>query len=245
MPETSSVGASKQKAADGWGSHVMAYLRVIHAIVWKDVAAELRSRELLSAMLVFALLVILIFNFALELDIRTRESLTTGVLWVTFAFAGTLGLNRSMAIEKDRGCLDGLLLVPVERSALYFGKALGNLLFMLIVEAIVLPVYSALYNVNLFRPGLLLVILLGSVGYVAVGTLLSAMAVQARTRDILLPILLFPVVLPVLVAALKASNGFLQGFEMTEIVPWLNLLLVYDVIFIAVSFMVFEFVVEE
>jgi heme exporter protein B len=167
------------------------------------------------------------------------------VLWVTFAFAGTLGLNRSMAIEKDRGCLDGLLLVPVERSALYFGKALGNLLFMLIVEAIVLPVYSALYNVNLFQPGLLLVILLGSVGYVAVGTLLSAMAVQARTRDILLPILLFPVVLPVLVAALKASNGFLQGFNMADIMPWINLLLVYDVIFIAVSFMVFEFVVEE
>jgi heme exporter protein B len=135
--------------------------------------------------------------------------------------------------------------VPVERSALYFGKALGNLLFMLIVEAIVLPVYSALYNVNLFQPGLLLVILLGSVGYVAVGTLLSAMAVQARTRDILLPILLFPVVLPVLVAALKASNGFLQGFNMADIMPWINLLLVYDVIFIAVSFMVFEFVVEE
>jgi heme exporter protein B len=245
MPEASSKSSSKQAKADGSGGRVMAYLRAIHAIVWKDVAAELRSRELLSAMLVFALLVIMIFNFALELDIRTRESVTAGVLWVTFAFAGTLGLNRSMAIEKDRGCLDGLLLVPVERSALYFGKALGNLLFMLIVEAIVLPVYSALYNVNLFQPGLLLVILLGSVGYVAVGTLLSAMAVQARTRDILLPILLFPVVLPVLVAALKASNGFLQGFNMADIMPWLNLLLVYDVIFIAVSFMVFEFVVEE
>ena len=245
MPKASPVSATKHTKAIGPGSHVRAYLRAIHAIVWKDVAAELRSRELLSAMLVFALLVVLIFNFALELDIRTRESVTAGVLWVTFAFAGTLGLNRSMAIEKDRGCLDGLLLVPVERSALYFGKALGNLVFMLIVEAIVLPVYSALYNVNLFQPGLLLVILLGSIGYVAVGTLLSAMAVQARTRDILLPILLFPVVLPVLVAALKASNGFLQGFEMTEILPWLNLLLVYDVIFIAVSFMVFEFVVEE
>jgi len=116
-----------------------AYLRAIGAIVWKDLAAELRSRELLGAMLVFALLVVLIFNFALELDIRTRETVTSGVLWVTFAFAGTLGLNRSMSIEKDRGCLDGLLLAPVDRSALYFGKALSNLVFMLIVEAIVLP----------------------------------------------------------------------------------------------------------
>src|SRR3990172_7313240 len=136
-----------------------AYGRAIAAVVWKDLAAELRSRELIGAMLVFALLVILIFNFALELDVRTRQTVTSGVLWVTFAFAGTLGLNRSMAIEKDRGCLDGLLLAPVDRSALYFGKMLGNLTFMLIVEAIVLPVYSVLYSTNLFNPGLLLVIL--------------------------------------------------------------------------------------
>lgn len=237
--------AIEQPAVIKRGSRFSGYLRAISAMVWKDLTAELRSRELLSAMLVFALLVILIFNFALELDIRTRETVTSGVLWVTFAFAGTLGLNRSMAVERDRGCLDGLLLVPVDRSALYFGKALGNLIFMLIVEAIILPIYSVLYDVNLFHPGLMAVILLGSVGYVAVGTLLSTMAVQARTRDVLLPILLFPVVLPLLVAALKASNGFLQGFNMEEIWPWVNLLIAYDVIFIAVAFMVFDFVVEE
>lgn len=221
------------------------YLRAIGAVVWKDVVAEFRSRELISAMLVFSLLVILIFNFALELDIRTRETIASGVLWVTFAFAGTLGLTRSMAVEKDRNCLDGLLLAPVDRSALYFGKAIGNLIFMGLVEAIVLPTFSILYNLNLFNPGLLFVILLGSIGYVAVGTLLSAMAVQARTRDVLLPILLFPVTIPVLLAAVKASTGFLQAFEMVDIRPWLNLLIVYDIIFIAVAFMVFEYVVEE
>jgi heme exporter protein B len=222
-----------------------AFLRSIWAIVWKDLSAELRSRELISAMLVFALLVILIFNFALELDAKTRSTVTAGVLWVTFAFAGTLGLNRSMAMEKDRGCLDGLLLAPVDRSAIYFGKAVGNLIFMLIVEAIVLPVYSILYNINLFTPGLILVILLGSIGYIAVGTLLSSMAVETRTRDVLLPILLFPVVIPVLIAAVKASTGFLQGVEMSEISPWLNLLIVYDLVFTAVAFMVFDFIVEE
>lgn len=221
------------------------YARAIGAVVWKDVVAEFRSRELISAMLVFSLLVILIFNFALELDIRTRETVAAGVLWVTFAFAGTLGLNRSMSIEKDRGCLDGLLLAPVDRSALFFGKAIGNLVFMALVELIVLPTFSLLYNMSLFNPGLLAVILLGSIGYVAVGTLLSAMAVQARTRDVLLPILLFPVTIPVLLAAVKASTGFLQGFEMVDIRPWLNLLIVYDVVFIAVAFMVFEYVVEE
>jgi heme exporter protein B len=222
-----------------------AYLKAIGAILWKDLAAEFRSRELLSAMLVFALLVILVFNFALELDFSTRRTVTSGVLWVTFAFAGTLGLNRSMAVEKDRGCLDGLLLAPVDRSAIYFGKAISNLAFMLIVEAIVLPVYSVLYSTNLFSVGLIGVILLGSIGYVAVGTLLAAMAVQARTRDVLLPILLFPVVLPVLVSAVKASSGFLQGLAMSDILPWINLLVVYDVIFTAVAFMVFDFVVEE
>lgn len=221
------------------------YLRAIGAVVWKDMAAEMRSRELISSMLVFALLVILIFNFALELDAAVRNTVTSGVLWVTFAFAGTLGLNRSLAVEKDRGCLDGLLLAPVDRSAIYFGKVIGNLVFMFIVEIIVLPVYSLLYNQNLFKPGLIGVILLGSIGFVVVGTLLSSMAVQTRTRDVMLPILLFPVIIPVMIAAVKASSGFLQAVPFDEISPWLNLLVVYDVIFTAVAFMVFDYVVEE
>lgn len=222
------------------------FLRALGAVVWKDLAAELRSRELLSSMLVFALLVIFIFNFALELDAVARANVTSGVLWVTFVFAGTLGLNRSLAVEKDRGCLDGLLLAPVDRTAIYFGKVIANLVFMLVVAAIVLPAYSILYNVNLFaQGGLLLVIFLGAEGYTAVGTLLAAMAVQARTRDILLPILLFPVVIPVLVAAVKASSGYLQRLPLEEIRPWLQLLLAYDVIFTSVAFMVFESVVEE
>lgn len=222
-----------------------AYLRALGAVLRKDVAAELRSKELVGAMLVFGFLVILIFNFALNLDARTRGTVTAGVLWVTFAFSGTLGLNRSMAIEKENACLDGLLLAPVDRSAIYFGKVLGNLLFMLIVESLVIPLYSILYNVNLFMPELVLVILLGSIGYTIVGTLLSSMAVQARTRDILLPILLFPVILPVLISAVNASKGILQGFETSEIMFWVNILIVYDVIFAAVAFMVFDYVVEE
>ena len=226
-------------------SGLTSFLRAVWAVVWKDLAAELRSRELLSAMLVFALLVILIFNFALELAVQERRAVTSGVLWVTFAFAGTLGLNRSMAIEKDRGCLDGLLLAPVDRSAIYFGKAIGNLLFMFIVELIVLPVYSVLYNINLFIPGLLLVTVLGSIGYTAVGTLLASMAVQARTRDVLLPILLFPIIIPVILGAVKSSSFFLEGREMADIWPWLNLLIVYDIIFVAIAFMVFDYVVEE
>jgi heme exporter protein B len=232
---------------DQGSGNLAGFLRAMGAVVWKDLSAELRSRELISAMLVFALLVILIFNFALDLDPATRReaTITAGVLWVIFVFAGTLGLNRSMAVEKDRGCMDGLLLAPVDRSAIYFGKAIGNLVFMLMVEIIVLPIYSVLYNVNLFNPGLLLVVLLGSIGYVAVGTLLSAMAVQARTRDILLPILLFPVMIPLLLAVVRASYAFLQGLGSSEILPWLKILVATDLIYIAVAFMVFDFVVEE
>jgi len=207
------------------------YLSAIQAVIWKDLTAEWRTRENLSAMLVFALLVILIFNFALDLDIQAQESLSAGVLWTTFIFAGTIGLNRSLAVEKDRGCLDGLLLAPVDRSVIYFGKAIGNLIFMLLVEIIVLPVYSFLYQVPVFQPGFLLVVVLGSIGYVAVGTLL--------------PILLFPLTLPVIIAAVKASQGFLLMIPMAEIAPWLNLLIVYDLIFTAAAFMVFDFVVEE
>ncbi len=226
-------------------SPVRNFLQAVIAIVRKDLAAEWRSRELFSSMLVFALLVILIFNFALELDASARTSVTSGVLWVTFAFAGTLGLNRSMAVEKDRGCLDGLLLAPVDRAVIYFGKAISNLVFMLVVEAIVLPLYSVLYNTNLLNPGLLGVVFLGSLGYVAVGTLLSAMAVQTRTRDVLLPILLFPLAIPVLIPAVKASAGFLQGVDYAEIQNWITLLIVYDIIFVAIAFMFFDYVVEE
>lgn len=224
---------------------MISYLRAVGALLWKDFITEWRSRESLSAMLVFALLVILIFNFALELDLRARESLSAGILWTTFIFSGTIGLNRSLAVEKDRGCLDGLLLAPVDRSVIFFGKALGNLIFMLLVAAIVLPVFSFLYGIQVFQPGFLLVVLLGSIGYAAVGTLLATMVVQVRTRDILLPILLFPLTLPVIIAAVKASQGFIQLQPWVEFSIWVNILVAYDLIFIAAAFMLFDFILEE
>jgi heme exporter protein B len=223
------------------------YWRTVAAILWKDLAAEMRSKELLSAMLVFSLLVVLIFNFALQLERArvARETVAAGMLWVTAVFAGTLGLNRSLSMEKDRGSLDGLLLAPVDRSALYFGKMLGNWLFMLIVQAIILPVFGILYDLPMWAPWLLGVVLLGTLGYAGVGTLLASMAVHSRSRDVMLPILLMPVAVPVLVAAVQASSGVLAQAAWDDIGPWFNLLLAYDVIFIAVAYMVFDYVVEE
>jgi heme exporter protein B len=232
-------------AAPSAGARFGAYLRAVLAVVWKDLAAELRSKELLSSMVVFAILVILVFNFALELQRQALAETAAGVLWVTTIFTATLGLNRSLASEKDRGSLDGLLLAPVDRSALYFGKMLGSLLFILIVEAVILPVFSVLFNLWMLRPMLLLVVLLGTVGYSAVGTLLASLAVHSRSRDVMLPILLLPVAVPVLIAAVKASSGVLAGVEYSEINTWVNLLIGYDVIFVAAAFMLFEFVVEE
>ena len=221
------------------------YFSTIWAIARKDLAVEWRSRQLVTAMLVFAMLVIFVFAFTLDIDARTRQQIAAGVLWVTFAFAGTLGLNRSMALEGERGGLDGLLLAPVERSAVYFGKTLANLLFMLVVELITLPLYAVLYGTNLMQPGLWAVLLLGSWCFCTVGTLLAAMAAQARSRELLLPVLLFPLLLPVLVTAVRASSAFLSGLGLEYALPSLNVLIAYGVIMPALGFMFFDFIVEE
>jgi heme exporter protein B len=221
------------------------FLGAAVAIARKDLAVEWRSRQLLAAMLVFAILSILIFNFTLDLDALARRQVAAGVLWATFAFAGTLGLNRSMALEREGGSLDAVLLAPVDRSAIYFGKTFANLLFMLVVEIFTLPLYAVLYGANLFQPGLMLVILLGSWGYSAVGTLLAAMAAQARSRELLLPVLLFPLIIPVLVAAVRASGAILNGLEMEYVWPSLNVLVVYGLVMPALGYMFFDFIVED
>jgi len=223
----------------------MSFLRKVLAIVQKDLAVELRTREMLSSMFVFALLVIVIFNFAFELRVENVRQVAPGVLWVTFTFAGMLGLNRSFVLEKDKGCLEGLLLCPVDRTAIYFGKMLGNVIFMTLVEAIILPIFSVLFNISLFHPILLLIVVLGTLGFAGVGTLFSAMAVHTRAREVMLPVLLFPVVVPAMIAAVKASGGILDGQAFSEIAHWVRLLTVFDVVFLAISFMTFDYVVEE
>jgi heme exporter protein B len=224
----------------------MNYLRKILAIVWKDIVAELRTKEMFSAMFVFAVLVIVVFNFAFELRgaDRVREA-APGILWVAFTFAGVLGLNRAFVLEKDRGCLEGLLLAPVDHTAVYFGKMISTLLFMLLVEAIILPVFTAFFGINLLNLRLVLIVVLGTLGFGGVGTLLSAMTAQTRAREVLLPILLLPVAAPLLIFAVKATAGVLDGLPLSDIARWLQLLVAFDVIFPAVAFMTFDYVVKE
>jgi len=223
----------------------MSFLRQIAAIIRKDIIAELRTKEMFSSMFVFALLAVVVFNFAFELRVADAATIAPGVLWVSVTFAGMLGLNRSFVLEKDRGCLDGLLLAPLDRSAIYFGKMLGNFLFITVVEAIILPIFSALFNVNLIQAWILIVLLLGTLGFSGVGTLFSAMAVHTRAREVLLPVLLFPVAVPALIASVKLTAGLLDGQALADMANWMQLLVAFDVILIAVSYMTFDYVVED
>ena len=224
----------------------MSYVRKVIAIVAKDVAAELRTREMLSSMFVFSLIVILIFNFAFDLRAENQKTLAPGVLWVAIAFSGMLGLSRSFIMEKDRGSLEGLLLTPVDRSAIYLGKMLGNVLFITVIEIIILPIFMVLFNLPAdVLPPLLGVMILGTIGFAGVGTLFSAIAVHTRAREVLLPILLFPVVIPVLLAAVKLIAAILDGVPFAEVGNWFSLLVAFDLIFLALSFILFDYVMEE
>ena len=222
-----------------------AFFNVVFSIFWKDLLAERRTREILGTMLVFALTVILIFVFAFDLSIEMRSKAAPGVIWVTLCFAGTISLNRTMSLEKDREGFDALLLAPVDRTAIFVGKALVNWIYLLITAAILLPVYALFNNVNLFNWGVAGVILLGTLGYILTGTLLSTLSLQLRTRDMLLPVLLFPVLIPLLLAVVRASTILLQGGIQGELSTWLLLLAGYDLIFMALGVMVFDKIIEE
>jgi heme exporter protein B len=188
---------------------------------------------------------VLIFQFAFDLRADNVRLVLPGVLWIAITFAGVLGLNRSFILEQDRGSLEGLLLAPMDRSAIYFGKLIGNLLFIFIVELLLLPLMTVLFNVWLLSPALLLVVALGTIGYAAVGTLFAALSINTRAREVMLPILLFPVMVPVFVAGVQAVSRLLDGETLADIFRWVQLLVAYDAIFIAAAMLLFEYVVEE
>ena len=223
----------------------MSFWRQALAIAHKDIVSELRSREIITSVLVFAVLVLVIFNFAFEVDQATLVVLAPGMLWVTFTFAGVLALNRSFIPEKEENCLEGLLACPAGREVIYTGKALGSLVFLLLVEAVVLPVFALLFNINLFRVEVIAVTLLGTVGFTAVGTVFSALAVNTRAREMVLPVLFLPVVSPVIIAAVESSALALGGQSWSGMTVWLIILLAFDAIFLVLPFLVFSYVIEE
>ncbi len=222
------------------------FLKVAVSIARKDLTAELRSRELVATMLLFALLSVLIFSFALELDKQVREEAVSGVLWVTVVFSSVLGLNRSMSMEREQGGMDAMLLAPIDRSAIFIGKLAANYLFSLTVGLILLPLMTVLYNIPVLSWWTLAVLLLGTFGISTTGTLLAAMTAQTRSRgEALLPIVMLPVILPLLLAAVKATTGIVDDAPVNEWISWPQILLVVDMIYLGLCFMSFEFIIEE
>lgn len=218
----------------------------VWAILWKDVRCELRSKQVWLGMGLFALLVLVIFNFAFDLRVDNKAAVAPGTLWVALIFASLLGLGRTIAAEREKGSLDRLLLCPVDRKAIYLAKLLGNMLFIGVVEIIALPVFAALFNIPLFTGPLLLIVLAGTLGIASVGTLFSAMAAATSARDVLLPILVFPLIIPVVIGAVRATGSLMvsSGSSPSE-PPWLGLMIAFDIIFLSVSMLTFEYVIEE
>ncbi|MCH8029410.1 MAG: heme exporter protein CcmB [Candidatus Dadabacteria bacterium] len=219
----------------------------VTAIIWKDIITELRTKEMFTSMFIFALVILVIFNFAFGFSADITPQASSAILWVAFSFAGMLGLGRSFALEMEGNAMLGLLLTPVDRSLIYLGKMIGNVLFMFIVEIIVLPLFVLFFNINVFEhaPSLLLTLALGTVGFVSVGTLFSAMAANTRLREVLLPLLLFPIVIPVIASSVKLTEAVLSGGGLTEASGSLKVLVAFDIIFVTTSAIVFEYIVED
>lgn len=223
------------------------YLSQISAIVWKDLAVELKTKELFSTMFIFSVLVILIFVFSINLSVVNAYDVGPGILWVAFIFSGTIGLNRSFMLEKEDGCLQGLMLTPADRTAIYFGKLIGNMVFLLIMEAFILPLFMIFFNVDLLpRLGpLLLVIFLGTFGFCALGTLLSSLSANLKTREIMLPILLYPLLVPVVIGSVRMTDQLLAGKPLAAMINWVGLTGCFDIIYVAVSIMTIDHILEE
>jgi heme exporter protein B len=222
-------------------------LRLVLVIAAKDIRAELRSRTALLSAVVFAALVLVVFHFARDPTALAATDLAPSVLWVTFALAAMVALNRAFTIEREHGALDGLLLAPIPRGALFGGKLLANLAFVGTVEAITLPLFVLFFNVDLgpALPGLVGVTILATIGFVSVGTIFSAMAVRTRFAELMLPVLLLPFMVPPLIGAVQVTARLLADRPLSEMMGWLRLLALYDVVFVTICTMAFGAVVDE
>ncbi|UCH90306.1 MAG: heme exporter protein CcmB [Thermoplasmata archaeon] len=227
-------------------------------IAKKDLHTEFRTKQMINSMLIFAIIVVVIFNFAFSELLQDQSNATNnadglvnylapGILWIAFIFTGMLGLSRSFISEKDRNCLEGIMLCPMSRNAIYLGKVISNLVLMFIVEIVTLFVFAIFFNYNLFDKILLLlpVFILGTFGFIIVGSLLSAISMSARNREVLLPLLLFPILIPVIISAVVATGIILQDGSFSEILDNLRLLGAYDIIFFVIGLLTFEYVVED
>jgi len=225
----------------------MAGLRKVYLLLAKDLLAELRNRETFTVMLFFAVLVLFLFHFGLHPERETTALVAPGLLWLAFMFTGVLGLGRSFQGEQENDCLEQLLLIPGDRGHIYLGKFAGNVVFMVAVELVIIPLFALFFNLDLwgaFLP-LLGIAWLGTIGLAAIGTLFSALTANLRAREVLFPLLLFPLVVPVIIGAVTATSIVLSGGTLSEAGDWLKLLSAFDTIFLVTAYLTFEFIVEQ
>lgn len=217
------------------------------ALIWKDLQIELRTKETISSLLMLGLLTLLILSFAFDPTSELRHAAAPGVLWVALIFAGVLGINRSLVRESDNECLQGLLLSPLDRGTIYLAKVVGNFVVILAANCVVVPVFILFFNLpfgtTILR--LLPVLLLGLLGFSAIGTLFAAVSLRTRAREVMLPLLMLPLATPLLLASVESSEVLLRGDPVGAAANWLNLLAAFDVIFLVVGWLSFEYVVEE
>ncbi len=225
----------------------MNFFRGMWAIIQKDLTAEFRTKQLVSSMLIFAVLTLIVFVFSFDPSKAVVQQVFPGMIWVCIIFAGMLGLNRSFVSEKQNDCLTGMLLCPVSSNAIYYGKTIANLIYMFIIETVTIPLFAVLFNyqipVGSILP-LMLILALGTIGFMAVGTFLAALSANAKSSEILLPVILFPVLVPIVLGAVQATSVILSGGQASDWFSWFKILAAYDVIFLAIPFLLFEYVLE-
>jgi heme exporter protein B len=217
------------------------------ALLRKDLQIEFRTKETLAALLLLGLLTLVVLSFAFDPTSELRVEAAPGALWVAVIFAGVLGLNRSFLAERENDCIQGLLLCPIDRGTIYLAKTAGNFLFMLVAQVVIVPIFIFFFNlpVSPALGGVFLSLALGLLGFAAIGTLFAAISVRTRAREVMLPLLLLPLAVPIFIAGVKVTGRVLAGKPLAEVAPWLNLMVGFDVIFLVVGWLVFEYAVEE
>jgi len=216
-------------------------------IYLKDMVVELRTRERIMTMVVFSLIVMVIFNFAFNTGNDLINRVVPGMIWVAFVFAGMLCASRSFSSEKDRGTLEGLLLTPVDRGAIYCGKLLGNITLVALAQLAMLPLFALFFDMTIlpYLPNLLVIIMLGTIGFSSIATLFAAVAVNTRMRDVMLPVLLLPLASPLFIGLAETTRTTFEGGDWQDMANWLRLLSVFTVVFLVASVLLFEYIVEE
>lgn len=224
----------------------MSYFQVIAAIVKKDILMEMRTKQVINAALVFAVLFVVVFSFTMEIGSNMEQKLSGGIFWVSVAFAGILSFNKTIGSETDNGSFEALMLAPVDKSAVFFGKVISNMLFLFLVEVILIPLFLVFYNVNIIgHPLMAAVIILSTYAYSLIGTLFSLISVRTSSKEIMMPVLFLPFMVPVIIAAVLATNVFILGGQIQFSYNWIKLTAVFDIIFTAIIYGIFSLIIED